>query len=336
MDVGCIGLGEDGPDGGGDHLGRALGHPGEDVSEEVDPAALDGRAGHGRLDGLTQPQVGIGDDQLHPAKPTGLQAAQERGPEGPVLAVAHREAEDLAAAITTHPGGHHDRLGDDPAVDPGFAVGGVHKDVREGLAGQGTVPEGRRPRRPGRRRCGRPRTWRCRCRRPAPGPGRRPCGWRPRADRPPSPPRTAPGRPAGGAPTSWGRTTPPAAWGSAAPDPQPWLPTAVAGGRCAGQPRLGPLVWGGTDHAGELGLDQGLVDGLGGLADAVIDLRGLECVQDLQQCRLVKGHRALCPFARTICRGLADHRTVALPTCAATSSWPCYLHHSVVSTARES
>jgi hypothetical protein len=67
-----------------------------------------------------------------------------------------------------------------------------------------------------------------------------------------------------------------------------------------GQPRLGPLMRGGADHAGELGFDQGLVDSLGGLADAVIDLRCLECVQDLQQCRLVKGHRALCPFASTI------------------------------------
>jgi ClpP class serine protease len=56
----------------------------------------------------------------------------------------------------------------------------------------------------------------------------------------------------------------------------------------------------GADHAGELGLDERLVDRLGGLADAVVDLRGLECIQDLQQCRLVKGHRALCPFARTI------------------------------------
>jgi hypothetical protein len=27
---------------------------------------------------------------------------------------------------------------------------------------------------------------------------------------------------------------------------------------------------------------------------------GLECVQDLQQCRLVKGHRALCRFASAI------------------------------------
>jgi hypothetical protein len=55
-----------------------------------------------------------------------------------------------------------------------------------------------------------------------------------------------------------------------------------------------------TNHRGELGFDQGLVDGLGGLADAVIDLRGHQCIQDFDECRLVKGHRALCPFARTI------------------------------------
>ena len=36
------------------------------------------------------------------------------------------------------------------------------------------------------------------------------------------------------------------------------------------------------------------------VADAVIHVRGLECVQDLQQCRLIKGRGALCPFARTI------------------------------------
>src|SRR4029450_9325539 len=54
------------------------------------------------------------------------------------------------------------------------------------------------------------------------------------------------------------------------------------------------------DHTGGLGRHQGLIDGLSSLADAVINLRDLECVQDLQQCRLVKSHRALCPFARTI------------------------------------
>jgi hypothetical protein len=36
-----------------------------------------------------------------------------------------------------------------------------------------------------------------------------------------------------------------------------------------------------TDHRGELGLNEGLVDRLGGLADAVIDVRDRECVQDL-------------------------------------------------------
>jgi hypothetical protein len=63
---------------------------------------------------------------------------------------------------------------------------------------------------------------------------------------------------------------------------------------------LGTLVRGSADHVREFGLDQGLVDLLGSLADAVVDLRSLQCLQDLQQCRQVKGHRALCPFARTI------------------------------------
>jgi len=67
-----------------------------------------------------------------------------------------------------------------------------------------------------------------------------------------------------------------------------------------GQPLRRPLVWSGADHVRELGLDEGLVDGLGGLADAIVDLRGLECVQDFDECRLVKCHRALCPFASTI------------------------------------
>jgi hypothetical protein len=67
-----------------------------------------------------------------------------------------------------------------------------------------------------------------------------------------------------------------------------------------GQPLRRPLVGGSADHGGELGLDEGLVDGLGGLADAVVHLRRLECVQDLQQGRLVKGHRGLGPFASTI------------------------------------
>src|SRR6266568_3109938 len=77
-----------------------------------------------------------------------------------------------------------------------------------------------------------------------------------------------------------------------------------------------------ADHRRELGLDERLVDRLGGLADPVVDLRGLECLQGFQQCRLVKGHRALCPFTRTIGVGLADHRTVAASTWSPTPSRP--------------
>jgi len=109
----------------------------------MDPAALDGGAGRDRADGLTQAQVGVGDDQLHPGQSTGLQAAQERGPERAILAVTDGEPEDLASTVAAYPGGHHHRLGDDPAVHPGLAVGGVHEEVREGLAGQGAIPEGR-------------------------------------------------------------------------------------------------------------------------------------------------------------------------------------------------
>jgi hypothetical protein len=43
-----------------------------------------------------------------------------------------------------------------------------------------------------------------------------------------------------------------------------------------GNTAFGALVRSGADHRGELGFDQGLVDGLGGLADTVIHLHCLE------------------------------------------------------------
>jgi hypothetical protein len=138
-----VGLGEDRADRGSDHLRRGLRDLGEHVPEEVDAAALDGGAGHGGQDGLPQPKVGVGDDQLHPGQPAGLEGAQERGPKGAVLAVADGEAQHLAAAVAAHAGGNHHRLGDDAAVDAGLAVGGVDEHVREDLAGQGAVPERR-------------------------------------------------------------------------------------------------------------------------------------------------------------------------------------------------
>ena len=57
--------------------------------------------------------------------------------------------------------------------------------------------------------------------------------------------------------------------------------------------RLRALVRRGADRFGELGLDQGLADGFGGLADAVADIGDLECVQGFEQGRLVQGHRVV-------------------------------------------
>jgi hypothetical protein len=76
-----------------------------------------------------QPGVGVGDDQLGAAQPTGLERAQERRPEGAVLGVADGEAEHLAVPVGRDPGSDYDRLGDHPAVDPGLAVGGSQEHV---------------------------------------------------------------------------------------------------------------------------------------------------------------------------------------------------------------
>ncbi len=72
-DVTRPGLGEDGADRRGDHLGTAFGHLGQDVPEEVDPAPLPRCSDQHRPDGGLQPGVGVGDDQLHPGQASGAQ-----------------------------------------------------------------------------------------------------------------------------------------------------------------------------------------------------------------------------------------------------------------------
>ena len=47
----------------------------------------------------------------------------------------------------------------------------------------------------------------------------------------------------------------------------------------------------GTDHRGQLRLDQRLVERLGGGADPVVNLGGLECLEEVEQGRLIQGHR---------------------------------------------
>jgi hypothetical protein len=105
------------------------------------PASLPCCADQHRGDGGLEPGVGVGDDQLHPGQAAGAQRPQERGPERAVLAVADLEPEHLPVPVGGHAGGDDDRLGDDPVIDAGLAVGGVQEYIPERLPGQAAVAE---------------------------------------------------------------------------------------------------------------------------------------------------------------------------------------------------
>jgi hypothetical protein len=122
-----------------------------------------------------------------------------------------------------------------------------------------------------------------------------------RAGSPSSPLRTASGRRGGAAPAGWGRTTRRVAWDAQTPDLQRSCLTGGVGAVALRQPLRAALVGSGADHRGELGLDEGLVDGLGGLADPIVNVRSLECVQSFQGLPTVqtgRGPPCACVFSR--------------------------------------
>jgi hypothetical protein len=107
------------------------------------PAPLPAGALQHPSDRGLQAGVGVGDDQLHPAQPTRPQRPQERRPEGLVLAVADRDAQDLPVAGQGHAGGDDHRLGHDPPAGADLDVGRVAEQVGEGDVVQRPVAEGR-------------------------------------------------------------------------------------------------------------------------------------------------------------------------------------------------
>ena len=143
-DVGGVGLGEDRPDGGRHHLGLGPGHLGQDVAHEVDPAPLPGRPDEDLGDGGFEPEVVIGDDELDTAEAPGAQALEKGGPKGPVLGVAHLDAEHLSVPVAGDPGRHDDRSRDHPAAHPALHVGGVAEDIGEPRHGPGAGAVGTR------------------------------------------------------------------------------------------------------------------------------------------------------------------------------------------------
>jgi len=119
-------LGEAGADRGGDHLGRPSWHAGEHVAEELDAAALPAGPAMTAPMACLRPVWASETTSCTPGQAAGLQRAQERGPEGAVLAVTDVQAQQLPAAVGAHPGGDHHRPGDHPAIHAGLEVGRIH------------------------------------------------------------------------------------------------------------------------------------------------------------------------------------------------------------------
>ena len=142
LDLLGVGLVEDGADEGGHHGLGGLGHLGQHVAHEVGPAALPGRSGQHRGDGVDEAPVGVGDDQGHAREPPGHQAAQEGRPARPVLGGDEVEAEDLPVAVGVHPGGDDDGHVDDAAALSDLLGQGVEPDVGVGTGVEGAVAEG--------------------------------------------------------------------------------------------------------------------------------------------------------------------------------------------------
>jgi hypothetical protein len=284
------------------------------------PGSAASRAEQHRGDRGLQSGVGVGDDQLGAGQPAGLERAQERGPERPVLGVADGEAEHLPMPVGGHAGGDHHRLGDHPAVDPRLAVGGIQEQVGKRGLGQAAVAEGgglgvEVGADPGDLGLGDAGIG---AQRPhqvidlAGGDPVQVCLHHHREQRlvdPPAPfPQRRKERP--GPQLGNAQLQIPGGRGQ-----RPW-PGAVA----LSSAGLGALMRAGTDHRGELGLDQGLVDRGGRRPDAVVDIGGLQCLQHLEQGSLLQGHRVLCPSARTI-------GVVSLTI----TRWPLHVNAHVVS-----
>ena len=137
-DVAAVGLGEDRADGGRDHLGLGPRDTGQSVSQEVDPAALPRRPDEHLGDGRFEPQVVIGDHELHVPRALG-----RAGPSRNAVQKAPSSESPTSMPSTSrspggrHPGDHHHGPGDDAALHPPLHVGGVAEQIGEARRGRG-------------------------------------------------------------------------------------------------------------------------------------------------------------------------------------------------------
>jgi len=113
----------------------------EQVALGMYPTSLPAGVLQDPADRRAQPGVRVTDHQPHAAKAAVNQVAEELGPEGLVLAVAHVDTEDFAVAVSAAAGRDHHRFGHDLAVLADVHVGRVEPHIDERLMIQPAAAE---------------------------------------------------------------------------------------------------------------------------------------------------------------------------------------------------
>ena len=143
LDGCCVGLVVDRVEHGLDSGPQTLGNHCHQVGGVVGAAALPGRSGQVRGDGLDQARVGVRGDKPYPSQASGEQVGEQPVPGRRALGGGYPPAQDLAVSVGVDPGSGQDHRTDHATAFADLHCQGVgrYEDEGAGVA-QGTVAEG--------------------------------------------------------------------------------------------------------------------------------------------------------------------------------------------------
>lgn len=143
LDGCCVGLVVNRVEHGLEGRPGALGGHCHQVGGVVGAAALPGRSGQVRGDGLDQTRVGVRGDKPYPSQASGDQVGEELVPRCSALAGGYPQAQDFAVSVGVDPSGCQDHRTDHATAFADLHCQGVgrYEDEGAGVA-QGTVAEG--------------------------------------------------------------------------------------------------------------------------------------------------------------------------------------------------
>ena len=143
LDGCCVGLVVNRVEHGLEGRPGALGGHFHQVGGVVGAAALPGRSGQVRGDGLDQTRVGVRGDKSYPSQASGDQVGEELVPRCSALAGGYPQAQDFAVSVSVDPSGCQDHRTDHATAFADLHGQGVgrYEDEGAGVA-QGPVAEG--------------------------------------------------------------------------------------------------------------------------------------------------------------------------------------------------